>query len=133
MTGLLPEPWALAVAAVAVLLGTVVQRLTGQGFGMVAAPVLALVAPGWLPGTVLLLGLAVGAGSLLGTRGAVHPRDLPPGFAGRALGAAFAAWIAARVVGTPGLPLVVGLVVWLAVLLSVAGLRLPARWSRAEK
>lgn len=36
-----------------------------------------------------------------------------------------AAWIAARVVGTPALPLVTGLLVWVAVGLTLLGLRLP--------
>lgn len=107
------------------VLGTVVQRLAGQGFGMVAAPMLALLAPSYLPGTVLLVGLCVGAGSFMADRSAVVLRDLPPGFTGRALGAAIAAWIAARVVGTPALPLVTGLLVWLAVGLTLLGLRLP--------
>ncbi|SDY67084.1 hypothetical protein SAMN05444004_102292 [Jannaschia faecimaris] len=92
---------------------------------MVAAPMLALLAPSYLPGTVLLVGLCVGAGSFMADRSAVVLRDLPPGFTGRALGAAIAAWIAARVVGTPALPLVTGLLVWLAVGLTLLGLRLP--------
>ncbi len=127
MADLLPGPGAWALCLLAVILGTAVQRLAGQGYGMVAAPVLALVAPGWLPGTVLLVGLVVGAGSFLADRSAVERRDLPPGFAGRALGAVIAAWIAARVVGTPALPLVTGGIVLCAVALSVAGLRLPIR------
>lgn len=124
MPDLLPAlgPWLICALAAAV--GCALQRLAGQGFGMVAAPVLALAAPEFLPGTVLLAGLAVGAGSFVADRSAVVTRDLPPGFAGRMLGAVIAAWIAARVVGTPALPLVVGGVVWLGVILSVAGLRL---------
>ncbi len=94
---------------------------------MVAAPILALVAPGYLPGTVLLVGLAVGAGAFLSDRAAIQPRDLPPGFAGRTLGAIIAAWAAAQVVGTPALPIVVGAVVLAAVALSLAGLTLPIR------
>ena len=125
--GLLPSlgPW--LVCLVAVCVGTAVQRLAGQGFGMVAAPVLALAAPGWLPGTVLLVGLLVGAGAFLSDRSAVHQPDLPPGFAGRTLGAVVAAWVAAQVVGTPALPLITGGLVWFGVLLSVAGLRLAIR------
>ncbi|WGH77613.1 TSUP family transporter [Jannaschia ovalis] len=127
MTDLLPGlgPW--LACALAASLGCALQRLAGQGFGMVAAPVMALAAPGFLPGAILLAGLAVGAGSFVADRRAVVLRDLPPGFAGRALGAGIAAWIAARVVGTPALPLVVGGFVWLGVILSVAGLRLAPR------
>lgn len=92
---------------------------------MIASPVLALVAPDWLPATILLVGFAVGAGSIASDFRAVVPKDLPPGFAGRLLGAIIAAWIATEVVGKPILPLIVGGMVWFAVLLSIAGLRLP--------
>ena len=70
-TTLLPElgPW--LVCAMAVFLGTLVQRLSGAGYGMFAAPVMALVAPEWLPGTVVLVGFLIGAGSLLNARDAV--------------------------------------------------------------
>ncbi|MCK0167588.1 TSUP family transporter [Jannaschia sp. S6380] len=127
MTDFLPGlgPWLVCLAAV--ILGTAIQRLTGQGYGMVAAPVVALAAPKYLPGSVLLVGLCVGAGAFWANRSAVVVQDLPWGFAGRAFGAAIAAWIAARVVGTPALPLVIGIVVWIAVLLSVAGPALPIR------
>ena len=122
---LLPGPLAWLACAAAMVLGAAVQRLTGAGFGMVASPILAMVAPGWLPATVLLVGLVVGAGAMAADFGAVRRRDLPPGFAGRALGAAIAAWIAAAVVGTAALPLVIGGVVLLAVALTLAGLKLP--------
>lgn len=122
---LLPEfaPW--LVCAVTVLLGTVVQRLSGAGYGMFAAPVMALVAPEWLPGTVVLVGFIIGAGSLLNARDAVQWRDLPPGFAGRILGAGVAAYIAAAVVGTDALAIIVGVVVLFAVALTVLGLTVP--------
>lgn len=122
---LLPElaPW--LVCAVTVFLGTVVQRLSGAGYGMFAAPVMALVAPEWLPGTVVLVGFLIGAGSLLNARDAVQWRDLPPGFAGRILGAGIAAYIAAAVVGTDALAIIVGCVVLFAVALTVIGLTVP--------
>jgi len=90
-TTLLPElgPW--LVCAMTVFVGTLVQRLSGAGYGMFAAPVMALVAPEWLPGTVVLVGFFIGAGSLMNARDAVEWRDLPPGFAGRILGAGIAA------------------------------------------
>ncbi|MFQ6550312.1 TSUP family transporter [Aestuariibius sp. 2305UL40-4] len=122
---LLPEltPW--LVCAVTVFLGTVVQRLSGAGYGMFAAPVMALVAPEWLPGTVVLVGFLIGAGSLLNARDAVQWRDLPPGFAGRILGASIAAYIAAAVVGTDALAIIVGFAVLFAVALTVLGLTVP--------
>lgn len=124
-TTLLPElgPW--LVCAITVFIGTLVQRLSGAGYGMFAAPVMALVAPEWLPGTVVLVGFIIGGGSLLNTKDAVEWRDLPPGFAGRILGAGIAAYIAAAVVGTDGLSIIVGLVVLFAVGLTVLGLSFP--------
>lgn len=122
---LLPElgPW--IACALAVLIGTIVQRLSGAGYGMTAAPVMALVAPEWLPGTVVLVGLFIGAGSVLNARDAVQWRDLPLGFAGRIVGAAIAAYIAAAVVGTDALSIIVGCVVLFAVALILAGLSVP--------
>ncbi|WP_228850251.1 TSUP family transporter [Halocynthiibacter styelae] len=56
---------------------------------------------------------------------AVAWRDLPPGFAGRILGAGIAAYIAAAVVGTDALGIIVGLVVLFAVALILLGLSFP--------
>lgn len=122
---LLPEfgPW--LVCAITVFVGTLVQRLSGAGYGMFAAPVMALVAPEWLPGTVVLVGFVIGAGSLLNARDAVEWQDLPPGFAGRILGAGIAAYIASAVVGTDALAIIVGFVVLFAVALTVLGLTFP--------
>lgn len=122
---LLPEhgPW--IICALTVFVGTIVQRLSGAGYGMFAAPVMALVAPEWLPGTVILVGFIIGAGSLLKSRDAVHWRDLPPGFLGRTLGAGVAAYIATAVVGTDALGIIVGFVVLFAVAISTLGVSVP--------
>ncbi|MEM6889911.1 MAG: sulfite exporter TauE/SafE family protein [Pseudomonadota bacterium] len=122
---LLPDlaPW--LVCATAVFLGTVVQRLSGAGYGMFAAPAMALVAPEWLPGTVLLVGFMIGVGSLLNSRDAVEWRELPPALIGRVVGAAIAAYIAAAVVGTDALAIIVGCVVLFAVALTILGLSVP--------
>jgi len=122
---LLPElgPW--LVCAFAVFIGTLVQRLSGAGYGMIAAPVMTLVAPEWVPGTVILVGFVVGSGAFLNSRDAIHWRDLPPGFAGRFLGAGLAAYIATAVVGTESLALIVGFIVLFAVGLTLLGLTLP--------
>lgn len=125
LDNLLPEfgPW--IVCAITVFIGTLVQRLSGAGYGMFAAPVMALVAPEWVPGTVILVGFLIGSGALLNTRDAVEWKDLPPGFAGRILGTAVAAYIATAVVGTDALAIIVGLVVLFAVSLTVLGLTFP--------
>jgi uncharacterized membrane protein YfcA len=118
----LPEigPW--VVCAITVFIGTLIQRLSGAGYGMFAAPVMALVAPEWVPGTVILVGFIIGSGAMLNTRDSVEWKDLPPGFAGRILGTSIAAYIATAVVGTDALAIIVGLVVLFAVSLTVFGI-----------
>jgi uncharacterized membrane protein YfcA len=122
---LLPEfvPW--VICAITVFIGTLVQRLSGAGYGMFAAPVMAIVAPEWLPGTVLLVGFVIGSGALLNARDAIQWKDLPPGFAGRILGAGIAAYIATAVVGTDALEIIVGFIVLFAVALTLLGLSFP--------
>ncbi len=92
---------------------------------MIVAPIMTLVAPGWVPGTVLLIGLVVGLGSVMGARDAIVLKDLPPGFSGRLVGAAVAASVASLVVGSAALPIIVGGIVLFAVALNLLGLRLP--------
>ncbi|MEP0518888.1 MAG: sulfite exporter TauE/SafE family protein [Hyphomicrobiales bacterium] len=122
---LLPEfvPW--VICAVTVFVGTLVQRLSGAGYGMFAAPVMAIVAPEWLPGTVLLVGFVIGSGALLNTPNAIEWGDLPPGFAGRILGAGIAAYISTAIVDTDALAIIVGCIVLFAVWLTLIGLSFP--------
>ncbi|MEM9393650.1 MAG: TSUP family transporter [Pseudomonadota bacterium] len=116
--------WAiLAFAFAAVFAGTLLQRLTGQGFGMLAAPLTALVVPEVLPAALLFLGIAVGIGSVSVDPKALAPRELPPGFAGRALGAFLAAWLAARLAEPEAIAALVGLAVYLGIALSLVGVR----------
>jgi len=120
--------WAnLALAAAGVAAGTALQRLAGLGLGLLAAPVMAFAAPDYLPAVLLILGALVGLGSTTLARDAVAWRELPPGMAGRVLGAGAAALVAGAVVGSPALPVVVALIVLAAVALSVAGLQVPVR------
>lgn len=116
-------PAAFAAVAAAVFLGAMLQRLAGQGYGMVAAPVTALVAPQHLPATILLLGLAVGASALSMDLRAVDWREAWPGFAGRALGAGLGAVIAVALTDRDGFGLVVALIILAAIGLAISGWR----------
>ena len=86
---------AFAIVSAAIFCGTIVQRLSGQAYGMIAAPVMALVAPQHLPAAIILLGVMVGAGAISMDMSAVNWREAGPGFAGRAAGAGAGAAIAA--------------------------------------
>ncbi|MEO0363449.1 MAG: TSUP family transporter [Pseudomonadota bacterium] len=114
---------AFAVVAAAVFAGTIAQRLSGQAYGMIASPIVALIAPEHLPATILILGLFVGAGALSMDLSAVSWREAGPGFAGRAAGAVIGAALAAKLADTAGFGVAVALLVLAAVALSVSGLR----------
>lgn len=120
-------PWVLVALAATVFLGALLQRLAGQGYGMVTAPVMAMLAPGFLPTTVLATGLIFGLSGVAMDRRALALDELPPGFAGRTLGAVLAAWLALHIADTRWFgPLIAG-VVYLGIALSLAGLRVAIR------
>lgn len=122
----LPLPIFLIIAA-AIFAGVVVQRVSGQAYGMIASPVVALLAPQHLPVSVLLLGVVVGAGAASLDLSAVNWREAASGFFGRTLGAFAGAWLAAALGGGAGFGIAVGLLVLAAVALSASGLRAPIR------
>ena len=89
---------AFSALAVAIFVATLTQRLSGQGLGMVGAPVVAIIAPEHLPSTVLILGLLIGAGAISLDVSAINWREARPGLAGRAVGGFIGAGIAALVI-----------------------------------
>ena len=113
---------ALAACLLAAFLGTVLQRLSGQGFGMIAAPIVALMAPQFLPASLLLIGIVVGLSSSVFDLDAIDKRDIAPGFFGRALGAIIAAWIAVRITNPETLGGIVSIIVYIAIGLSILGI-----------
>ncbi|NNK79128.1 MAG: sulfite exporter TauE/SafE family protein [Litoreibacter sp.] len=111
----------------AVFGGTMLQRLAGQGFGMLAAPLVMLVAPDYIPTALLLVGLVVGLSSTSLDYKAIVPQDLPAGFAGRTLGAVFAAMLAASLASAEIFAALVALIVYLGIALSLVGMRVAIR------
>lgn len=114
---------AFAVAFVAVGVGAVVQRLCGQAFGMIASPLIAAIAPQHVPASVLILGFFIGMSAAVFDFSAVERSELPPGFAGRALGAVAAAMLAASLPGEGSIRILVACAVLLGVGLSLVGAR----------
>ena len=111
--------------ALVVLCGVIVQRISGQGLGMIAAPIIALIAPQHLPAILILLGGIVGAAATTMDLSAVNWREARPGFAGRMLGAFAGAGIASVLVERDAFGVVVAVIVLTAVALSLLGLRAP--------
>ena len=114
----------VAILAVAVLVGAVVQGTVGLGLGLVAAPVAALVAPDLVPELLLWLAFAMGAQTLVTEHRGTDWRGLGWALPPRAIGTAAGVWVVAvasdRVIG-----LAVGAMVLLSVLLTVRTVRLP--------
>lgn len=107
----------------AVTLSSGIQRLSGQAFGIVAAPLIALVAPQFLPAGLLLLGISVGLTSTAVDISAINKAEIIPGFFGRALGAVLAAMVAAQITDVDMIAGLTGLVVLAGIALSLSGLR----------
>jgi len=125
MADLLPSlsPLAWAFCLISTMVAAAFQRITGQGFGMIAAPLVALVAPHMLPTALLVLGAVVGYRAMRADFSAVNLSELPAGMAGRALGAVLAAWLAGALIGSGSIGIAIALVVFTAIGLSLAGLR----------
>lgn len=127
IAGLAITPGAALFCLAAVAAGAMVQRMAGQAFGMIAAPLVAMAAPGMVPGALLVIGLAVGLGATAVDLSAVDRRALPPGFAGRTLGAVLATLLLGLLPGPGAVSLTVAGVVMVGVALSLAGLSVPIR------
>ena len=110
--------------ALAVFVGALVQSVVGLGVGLVAAPVVAAVAPDLMPVLPLYFGLVVSALSLRGEWHAVSWSSigwsLPARIPGTALGVWLVVLFSARQIG-----IAVGLMVLLAVLLSLRTITVP--------
>lgn len=114
--------WLACFCAVTVSSG--IQRLSGQAFGIVAAPLIALVAPQFLPAGLLLLGITVGLTSTAVDFSALTRAEIIPGFFGRALGAVLAAMIAASITNVDLIAGLTGFAVLVGITLSLSGLRI---------
>ncbi|MEM7267980.1 MAG: TSUP family transporter [Pseudomonadota bacterium] len=118
-------PEAALILFIAVAISAAVQRLAGQGLGMIVAPIAALIAPQHLPATLLMIGLATGAGALSMDIRAVDWREAPWGMLGRALGAFAGAALAAALAGAEGFGIAVAVIILAAIALTLSGLRIP--------
>lgn len=119
----------ILVMGALVFIGTVVQRSVGLGFGLVAAPVLAIVWPEIVPAAILLMTTPLTLFMFLRDRQDVNLRELPALIGGKALGTGVGVLLLAFV--TPAsLALLVGAIVVIAVALSLGSFRLPSgsRW-----
>jgi uncharacterized membrane protein YfcA len=118
----------VALLASVVVLGATMQGLVGLGLNLVSAPVITMVAPSLMPEVPLALAVLLPFLTLLGSREEIDWRGLawvlPARVPGVALGVLFLAVFSDRAVAVA-----VGLMVLVAVLLSLAPLEVPVRRS----
>ena len=113
----LPE---YAIALAAVILGAVAQGSVGFGFGMLAAPVLALVDEELVPGAVLVLGLTIAVVIAWYERGALDWLGIRWALVGRVLGTSAGAYAVTRL-DHDAMAIALGSIVLLAVGISLTG------------
>jgi uncharacterized membrane protein YfcA len=119
------------VALAAVATGAVAQSSVGFGFGMIAAPVLALVDRDLVPGAVLLLGLLVALIIAWQERGALDWLGIRWALVGRVIGTVVGGFAVSQL-DRNALSIVLGALVLLAVLVSMSGRR-RRPWSARER
>lgn len=117
-------PAALALVALALLLGAAVQSIVGLGVGLVAAPVVTLIAPQLMPGTMLVLALLLPCVTLAHEHHDIDWPGLGWSLPARVLGTAGGVWVVAHF--TAGrLGVFIGTIVLAAVLLTWRAVTVP--------
>jgi uncharacterized membrane protein YfcA len=124
----LPEAPVLAAVFVIVAAAAVVQAGLGMGFGIIAAPLLALVAPQFVPVPCIWMGFFTAAWTAAADRAGIVWAEVGLGALGRTAGVAAGVGLMALLADAVSFSLVFGLLVGAAVLISVLGR--PMRFSR---
>ena len=114
------SPTEYAVVAVAILVGSCLQASIGFGLGMLAAPVIALVEPSLIPGTLIMLAALVTLAVTVREREAIDFSGTGWALMGRVPGTAVGALLLAAI-PQRALTLVIAGVVLLGVLLTSLG------------
>lgn len=86
----LPSLPLLALALAIVVFASSLQAAVGMGFGMVAAPLLALIDPMLSPAPILVVGMVVAVWGAWRERGNIAGAEIVAGLGGRILGSALA-------------------------------------------
>jgi uncharacterized protein len=112
-------PAAYLACFAAILVSSATHRVTGQAFGLICAPLIALAAPAHIPALILLCGLPVMMYSFKGDWAEIRWREISYAFAGRVAGAMLAATIIAVAADKNFISVCVGVSVLLGVAISL--------------
>ncbi len=116
--------WQWALACLIVCIATIVQFRAGVGFGLTSAPLLALFAPSLVPVPIIILTLFTAVWAMIRTWDGVNWLEVSWSLTGRLAGALVGLVVLTMIAGQKQFFLVFGLFIGIAVLMSVAGLRL---------
>ncbi len=122
MIDLLLSPQGFAAAFALIIAGTV-QGSTGFGFSMLAAPVLAVIDPAFVPGPMITMAVVVSAAGMVREWSDVNRQDLVFSLAGRLIAAGAAAFCIG-LLSPDAFAAVFGFAVLLAVALGLLGLKI---------
>lgn len=117
----LTNPWLLSIVLAIVFFASIVQFGLGMGFGLTAAPLLAVVDPQLVPAPALFLGCLTASVGAWRECDQIAWRELGIGILGRSIGIMIAALILAILPAPQFFEIVFGLLIGLAVLLSLIG------------
>ncbi len=124
MTELLASPLLLAIVLAIVFAAAIVQAGLGMGFGLTAAPLLALLDPQLVPAPTLFLGLATSSWGAFSERRAIRWNEVGISVVGRIAGVVAATFVLAALTDPQTFMLLFGIMIALAVGLSLAGWRM---------
>ncbi len=122
--GHIPDLPTMLLIEVIVTIGVVLQASIGMGFGMFAAPLLALIDTQLVPGVMLVMGFASSSLAAFQERRNVAMDELKVGIIGRIAGAAIAVYALSVMPNRDVFSLVFGIMVLIAVGLAVSGWKL---------
>jgi uncharacterized protein len=118
--------WPLLALAILTLIGAgAIQGSTGFGFNMLAAPILAVIDPIFVPGPMLMMAGLVCIGGMLREAPSIDRKGLTYALTGRLIAAAIAVFCLG-LLNEATFSIVFGAMVLFAVLLSMAGLKIIA-------
>lgn len=119
------DPWPLIAAIIAIICAGAVQGSTGFGFNMLAAPILVVIDPVFVPAPMLLMALLVSAGGMIREFSSVDRIGLRFALGGRLISSALAV-LCLGLLDEGTFAMVFAVLVLLAVGLSIAGFKLKA-------
>lgn len=121
---ILHAPALAAVLAVVIFLAAIMQATLGIGFGLMAAPLAALIDPTLVPAPIMIAGALTAAWTAWTERADIAWDEVAKGLGGQIAGVAVAIFVLARIVDHQTFMLVFGLLTGLAVVLSASGWRM---------